>query len=60
MRGYVYTLAICAAALLLAAPALADVINLNFVSVATGVDDGPRIHACKDVAQQIQRRQDYA
>lgn len=42
MRQYIYILAICLGALFLAAPAQADVINLNFVSVATGVDDGPQ------------------
>jgi hypothetical protein len=42
MKHYVYIFAICVGALLRATPAQADVLNLNFVSVNTGVDNGPQ------------------
>ena len=42
MKHSSYILAICLGALLSAAPAPADVINLNYISVATGEDDGPQ------------------
>lgn len=42
MKHHVYILALCVGALLFAAPAAADVINLHYVSIATGVDDGPQ------------------
>lgn len=42
MRHCVCALGVFLGALALATPAQADVITLNFVSVATGVDDGPQ------------------
>jgi hypothetical protein len=41
MKHSIYILAICLGALMPAAPASAEVINLNYISVATGVDNGP-------------------
>jgi hypothetical protein len=42
MKHYMHIVAICVATLLPATPVPADVLNLNFVSVNTGVDDGPQ------------------
>jgi len=42
MKRSLYILAICLGVLLSAAPAPADVINLNYISIATGKDEGPQ------------------